>query len=856
MYVLRDADAIRDFKYKGIVPESVSLVHCEGVLVRLFAQKSDGWFSGLVQTLNQGVIPVMGICAATLVADDHTVITLDGLYVQNDRRYKPSLTSKNIFACRWEKEDVCELFESVCDTATASKIWNKYQSLSVPVLNQDPELLSRQFSIPLDGLQKVSQKLKANTPENVRKRYYPHMTNKLFRVAVKFIQHKLFAEGLDAHMSYKKYKLKDDKRFTGEMFKLYIDEHLYTIPDVPFRDLDDVAFYDLSIDANDSVRVEALLQRAMKRVMYQKSCVMFCLNRPFEGEKFHGLRLLWDAVCEDTDVLPDVMKDLSQFFGYIQSRVDLYPIQTRTDIYGQPLYYVTTTENYEDMFSVTQNMMIRQVTNITPFSKEEIDVCFAKHRKSLQARGLQLTDEQLTALRHVMHYRLSFLCGGPGCGKTFILHEIVEMWKMLGGDVVLLAPTGKAVNVLKNRVDSSAFTFAKFTYQFLYSKDFSDSLRSNKLDNNKMLYIIDETSMLSTHDIATFLKNVTLSSILFVGDKDQLPSINPGAFLMEVVTSDVIPVLYLTENMRAEHPELVDNAMKIRDGVHLTWKDCTDAFMFDWLPDASDDAVISRSIDWYVDALQNSAGCFEDIMLLSPFRSVVDNVNAQLQNQLNPLDAVGNWIPFVRGEYNQTKGFTLDVFRLYGDAERHTGSFETVRVGDRVMNCVNNLDLEWGLYNSLLDEEPVSKGFGAWNGDLGSVMMFSREKGNVYMTVKMDDGRVFRLDSLQARTFRLAYAMTIHKSQGSEASHVLLALPERLHCPAGFLTRNLVYTGVTRARQSITVIGSNKVFDRCIDTELKPLYDLSYELIKGCERWGLFDDVQRKVALINMGFRG
>ncbi len=452
-----------------------------------------------------------------------------------------------------------------------------------------------------------------------------------------------------------------------------------------------------------------------------------------------------------------------------------------------------------------------------------------------------LNKEQFQALKYALSHRCTFISGGPGRGKTTLVRAIIQSFMTLHGDkskVILLAPTGRAVQKL--HADTShdeCQTLARF---LLMNKSNPENNLILK-DKSKCkagvctLVVVDESSMLNYVAVANLLRLTRDCTMIFLGDVNQLSPIDPGCFLADVQASGILPFQMLVQNMRAKKQALISNNDRILDASLSPRLHYDMDFAFDFTPQLPiaqmDEITLEKAIQYYQDALKTND--MQNVLLLAPNRKGVMGVtslNAHIQDLINPKrDLPTRLARNIDGDYVESRGVTCNGFFADGTA---------IRIQDRVMNIKNNAKRSWKRFlddvrlseydtlkngpNGLIDD--VENHEGIFNGDTGIVMRFipnSKSFGCAVVIVKMDDGRVFTLDALEFNSnFTLAYATTIHKSQGSEAPVVLVALAEQaMYYPDGFLTKNLLYTGTTRAKDGVTIIGSMNVFKRCLVSE-------------------------------------
>ncbi len=408
--------------------------------------------------------------------------------------------------------------------------------------------------------------------------------------------------------------------------------------------------------------------------------------------------------------------------------------------------------------------------------------------------GTVLEELQKRAVKEAAENGLFVLTGGPGTGKTTTINAIIRFFEGEGATLRLAAPTGRAA---KRMTEATGYE-AQTIHRLLELNGLPDDDREaqgihfdrnaeNPLDTD--VIIIDEMSMVDIFLIHSLLLAVTAGTrIILVGDENQLPSVGPGNVLRDIIRSRVFPVVELTKIFRqASHSDIVVNAHKIHNGEPVTLDNKSRDFFF-LKRDNADIiirvviALIQEKLPRYVDAKPF------DIQVLTPMRKGllgVERLNQVLQYYLNPPD-----------EKKKEKELGEHLFRE----------------GDKVMQIKNNYQMEWevrGKYGI-----PVEEGVGVFNGDMGILKSINEFAETA--EVEFEDGRYAEYSFKQLEELELAYAITIHKSQGSEYPAVILPI---LSGPRMLMNRNLLYTAVTRARKCVTVVGSEETFREMIRNE-------------------------------------
>ena len=432
----------------------------------------------------------------------------------------------------------------------------------------------------------------------------------------------------------------------------------------------------------------------------------------------------------------------------------------------------------------------------------ELDIFCPEDEKIVERRIVQIEKEtgtvldemQKKAVQEAAGHGLLILTGGPGTGKTTTINAIIRYFEGEGAEIRLAAPTGRAAKRMTEATGYEAQTIHRLLELSGMPEDDREGQpihfernAENPLETD--VIIIDEMSMVDIHLIHSLLMAVTAGTrLILVGDENQLPSVGPGNVLRDIIRSGQFPVVELKKIFRqASESDIVVNAHKINKGEQVEINNKSRDFFFLKRYDADIIirvviALIQEKLPKYVEAKP-----FE-IQVLTPMRKGllgVERLNQILQRYLNPPDA--------------------------SKKEKEIGQ-ELFREGDKVMQVRNNYQLEWeirGRYGI-----PIEKGVGVFNGDTGIIKTINEFAETA--EVEFEDGRWAEYSFKQLDELELAYAVTIHKSQGSEYPAVIIPL---LSGPRMLMNRNLLYTAVTRARKCVTVVGSEETFRDMIRNE-------------------------------------
>ena len=438
--------------------------------------------------------------------------------------------------------------------------------------------------------------------------------------------------------------------------------------------------------------------------------------------------------------------------------------------------------------------MLRNL-NIPMLEAENLPAQNMAIRKRLERMAenlsMELDELQLKAVEESIKNGLFILSGGPGTGKTTTINMIIRYFESEGMDIFLAAPTGRAAKRMTEATGFEAKTIHRLLE--LNSALSDDDTRRANFERNQEnpleadVVIIDEMSMVDIQLFQALLKAILPGTrLILVGDVDQLPSVGPGQVLRDLMNSEAFPMVTLEKIFRqAGESDIVVNAHRINKGEQIALDNKSRDF---FLLERNDVNVIYKHMIQLIREMLPkyvNATPF-DIQVLTPMRKGslgCETLNGILQRYLNPADP---------------------------HKKEHSYGNTVFREGDKVMQIKNNYQLEWeivGRYNI-----PIDKGMGVFNGDMGRVLEINETMST--LLVEFDDGRRVNYPFSGLEELELSYAITIHKSQGSEYPAVILPL---LGGPRMLFNRNLLYTGITRARNCVTILGSSETVRNMID---------------------------------------
>ena len=845
--------------------------HLVGRIKRLFGkgQYANRWFAGLIQTKDGDVVKLSGI-ASTQVAV--------GMMVECEAEY----TEHQTYGGSWSpvkgtlitrvltsRQDVVQFLSSSLfpgvGRKTAEDLYDLYHadtivSLKDPVLLQKAavvcKLRKNQVEVLFAGLH-----VEAGVMELLK--YFPHMRPE---TAQRLLEK-------DPHLKVDEF-VKLTNRECGYEF-LIMTNHL------PMVQADEIMLEDVGADPTGWPRLEMIVYLAMKSFLNDRNATYVRLYDPdsaSHSEEWTMFFLEYVLRVKLYQLLPEVVQGVSltamNFLRLIHDRdpkewrmLHLTGLRDDADGRKEACLYMSSMYEAEQRLAV---MLARAYMEQNPVLAVRTQNLKPWLRNFRQTSGAGYTDEQLLGVIGAFQHRISFLTGGPGCGKTQTIEALLKAWQdVVHGEILLLAPTGRAVNRVKSQ---TGYADAETVMRFLTmnigwnERGFIDSF--GHMINNELstLIVVDESSMLCFQDAARLLQMVKECTVVFVGDADQLAPIDPGPFWDECLRSQRVFVTELTQNFRTRSSAaarvLNHNARAVIDGSSL--KDLNllnEAFQViaaEEQPSGTD--VLSQAeqfvLDIYMDHLRQGAD-YSDILMIAPFTSSryrlsTSHLNQMLQDQVNPEREV----KFAKlgmddfGKFFDARGVWTGVVDMNG---------LRIRIGDRVMNTHNSMDMEWHTFkddhlwynDDLLDPKDGSNS-GLFNGDAGVVVRayLGSDSRNMTVVVALDDNRpeaekladpqptryvywISEADGNRPSCLKhccLGYALTVHKAQGSEAAHVIVALSEQGymackfredHGGMPFMTKNMLHTAITRAKEDVAIVGSLKALEGCMRTEYR-----------------------------------
>jgi exodeoxyribonuclease V alpha subunit len=546
------------------------------------------------------------------------------------------------------------------------------------------------------------------------------------------------------------------KRFGADSITVVKDNpYILTeeVSGIGFKTADKIA-RSLGVEINSPYRIQSGI-----RYLINEFCALGNTYMPIEKLVSEGVEIL----CVSKD---DVEKNVIE--STLEGKIKIETIEGSDCVFTLPYYYCE--------LGVTKKILTMAFGQYEKLSVD-IDKEIVDFEKKY---NISFAPSQIEAIRGIVDNGVEIITGGPGTGKTTIINCIIEIFEKSGMKVVMGAPTGRAAKRMTEATGREAKTIHRLL-ELGYSAD--DNMEFSKDEDCPLegdVLIVDEASMIDIVLMNSLLKAVSLGTrIIIVGDVDQLPSVGPGNVLRDLIESGCAKVVKLKDIFRqSKESMIIVNAHRINNGEMPLLNEKNKDFYF--IKEEDPNHVLTTLINLINTRLPSfnpSWNKLQHIQILSPMRKGilgVQNLNMELQKILNPPDSK-----------KAEKKYREMVFR----------------VGDKVMQTKNNYSLKW----TRVAGKGESEGIGVFNGDVGFIQQIDEDE-NV-LTVIFDEERLVVYDFVYLDELDLAYSITIHKSQGSEFPVVIM--PSFMGPPM-LMNKNLLYTGITRAKKMVVVVGSVK----------------------------------------------
>ena len=485
-----------------------------------------------------------------------------------------------------------------------------------------------------------------------------------------------------------------------------------------------------------------------------------------------------DKLINEAQRVLSVDKELIEVNIYnsvLEGKIKIEKINEIEAVYSLPYYFCE--------LGVTNKIITLSIENFQTINSDITFEISSFERKN----NIVFADSQKEAILGAFENGIEIITGGPGTGKTTIIKCIIEIYENNGMKVLLAAPTGRAAKRMTESTGREAKTIHRLLEMGVSDNENSFFGRGEGEPLEGDVIIVDEASMIDIMLMNSLLKAIKLGTrLIIVGDADQLPSVGPGNVLRDLIDSEFIKVVRLKDIFRqGKESMIITNAHRINNGELPYLNKKGGDFFFD--NRESNEEILETILDLVnrrLPLFNSKWNKIRDFQVLSPTRKGilgVDNLNNELQSILNPPS-----------KDKKERKFKDSVFRE----------------GDKVMQAKNNYSLKWNRINGYGDNE----GVGIFNGDMGFIESISEENRTV--TVVFDDERRIVYDNLYVEELELAYAITIHKSQGSEFKVIITPA---FMGSAFLMNRNILYTGITRAKELVVVVGNQRALKYMVD---------------------------------------
>lgn len=555
---------------------------------------------------------------------------------------------------------------------------------------------------------------------------------------------------------YNKYKERTVEIVQNNPYKLAED-----ISGIGFKVADEIASK-IGIDQSSAHRIKAGIKYVLS-------------NASLDGHTYLPREDLIDSVELLLDV-PYEMIENALIELQIAKQVMTQTLEGEALSYQMPLYHM-------------ELLVARKLYDLAEFKyvlPEDID---QQIEELEEGNSIFFDNFQKQAIKEGLVNGVLVITGGPGTGKTTTINSIIQLLEDQSLDVMLAAPTGRAAKRMTEATGREAQTIHRLLEISFSSNDTTQRFEKNEENPLECdALIIDEASMVDIMLMNSLLKAVMPGTrLIIVGDKDQLPSVGPGNVLKDIIDSEKIKVVKLEKIFRqAMESAIIMNAHKINSGTRIELNNKETDFFY--IKRANGNDILNELITLTKTRLPKFAKCnaFDGIQVMSPMRKGllgVDSLNNELQRALNPPSKNKN-----------EREFRNTIFRE----------------GDKVMQIKNNYNVTWKIVNKY--KFTIDEGVGVFNGDIGKIIEINNYSEKV--KVLFDDEKTVEYDFANLEELELAYAVTIHKSQGSEYPVVVLPL---LSGPPMLMNRNLLYTAVTRAKKYVVIVGLDRTIYQMID---------------------------------------
>ena len=536
---------------------------------------------------------------------------------------------------------------------------------------------------------------------------------------------------------------------------------------VDFRQIDEMAIR-LGVEKENRKRIMSGIKYSLIKITYNGHCCTLKENLIEHVKQLLGVN---EETVEDGLINLKVNDDI-----VIENREGENWVYLKS-------FYATEEKIAQRIISLAKSKNTKKIHNID----KELNLI---ERKS----DIFLSEKQKEAIREINENNVTIITGGPGTGKTTIIKSIIEIYKQKKYKIVLCAPTGRAAKRMTETTGEEAYTLhrlleiGKIDDDSIYKKN--NEYQGTPIDAD--IIIVDEVSMVDMFIMSYLLDCIYKGTkLILVGDSDQLPSVGPGSVLQDIIKSEQIKTVHLDKVFRqAARSKIIVNAHRVNNGEEFIKKEETEIEEdekndFFFIRENNQERILEQVLSLCNGRLKRFGNYdfFENIQVLSPTKKGTlgtKELNKALQQELNP--------------------------HREGEAEKNNLG-ATFRIGDKVMQIKNNYDIQW----ERREGNSLELGNGIFNGETGIITEINEKEK--FIRVKFDDNKTSIYEYNELEQLEHSYCITIHKAQGSEFDVIIMIIPQAAPM---LLTRNLLYTGITRAKKLLVVIGNNNIVNYMI----------------------------------------
>ena len=536
---------------------------------------------------------------------------------------------------------------------------------------------------------------------------------------------------------------------------------------VDFRQIDEMAIR-LGVEKENRKRIMSGIKYSLIKITYNGHCCTLKENLIEHVKQLLGVN---EETVEDGLINLKVNDDI-----VIENREGENWVYLKS-------FYATEEKIAQRIISLAKSKNTKKIHNID----KELNLI---EKKS----DIFLSEKQKEAIREINENNVTIITGGPGTGKTTIIKSIIEIYKQKKYKIVLCAPTGRAAKRMTETTGEEAYTLhrlleiGKIDDDSIYKKN--NEYQGTPIDAD--IIIVDEVSMVDMFIMSYLLDCIYKGTkLILVGDSDQLPSVGPGSVLQDIIKSEQIKTVHLDKVFRqAARSKIIVNAHRVNNGEEFIKKEETEIEEdekndFFFIRENNQERILEQVLSLCNGRLKRFGNYdfFENIQVLSPTKKGTlgtKELNKALQQELNP----------------------------HREGENEKSSMGAIfRIGDKVMQIKNNYDIQW----ERREGNSLELGNGIFNGETGIITEINEKEK--FIRVKFDDNKTSIYEYNELEQLEHSYCITIHKAQGSEFDVIIMIIPQAAPM---LLTRNLLYTGITRAKKLLVVIGNNNIVNYMI----------------------------------------